>query len=211
MAEPNENIEIGSLPIPLPAAHVEVEPKASRAAAVESSDPENYDIPDEAYRPEEDFEMPPDDPYRRREVIRQISSYKTLFGSQLTEIKESIQHLDTESLPRLEELLLDVQFMVESRQSIKMARGTFISGITMIEAISPVIGLRLEGLSVVSAQSENLLECVDEIYIKHAPKCQDPIHRLGFELARLCYTLDAHNRARDAKLTPTQETLATGL
>ena len=80
MAEPNENIEIGSLPIPLPAAHVEVEPKASRAAAVESSDPENYDIPDEAYRPEEDFEMPPDDPYRRREVIRQISSYKTLFG-----------------------------------------------------------------------------------------------------------------------------------
>jgi hypothetical protein len=211
MADLNEVIQIGSLPVPLPSSTpVTAEPKKAKSVP-EPAPAENFDIPDEAYLPEEAFDPPPDNPHRRREIIQKIGAYKTLFPTQLIDIDASLKGIDMLSVYELESLLGDVQFMVESRQSTKMSRGMFLGGITMLEGASPLIGLRLEGLSNMAAQSSNLLECVDETYLKYAPSIQDPRHRLGIEFIRMCYTLDAHNRAKDMTLSENQQTLAEGL
>ena len=208
-----EVIDVGNLPVPLPSASVSVDAPAKSAPAPQMTEYEEY-CPDRDAPPmDEEQYIAPENSHRRRQIIRQISSYKAMFSPHLTDIESTIKNLDTLAVFDLELLLCDVQFMVESRQSAKMARGTFLGGMTMIEGVAPALGIRLEGLSNMAAQSENLLECVDEVYLKHAPAAQDPLQRLGIELARMCLTLDRHNRACDPQpqITESQQKLAKGL
>ena len=75
----------------------------------------------------------------------------------------------------------------------KMVRGTFINGMIFVENLSPYVGLKLKGLASTVAASEPILECVDEINLKYALKVQDPIARLGLEMAALCMQIHEQN------------------
>ena len=71
MADQNEVIQIGSLPVPLPSSTpVTAEPKKAKASP-EPAPAENFDIPDEAYLPEEAFDPPPDTIYM---VVRTVDA-----------------------------------------------------------------------------------------------------------------------------------------
>jgi hypothetical protein len=199
-----EEIEIDALPVPFPVASSEVSVEKSKPTPkqeinnhIPPETDDSFDYEEKEETPRETFE----ELARKRELISMIRRYKDTFARHLTE-------LDTEALGKrltsdLEILLLDVQFQVETRQGHKMVRGTFVNGMIFVENASPYVGLKLKGLAATVAASEPILECVDEINLKYAPKVQDPIARLGMEMAALCMQIHDQNCQLEANAPTT--------
>ena len=70
--------------------------------------------------------------------------------------------------------------------------------------VGPMVNLRLAGLASVAANSQDLLEMVDEVGIAHEKSLYvDPIARLALGVCQLALAVDAHNRRREeTSVTP---------
>ena len=163
--------------------------------------------------PEEEPEPPsPDEVKQRRSLVRCIARYKAVFPAEVSELAAELEGLIHKSPEELAALLEEVQFLVETRRSTAQARGLFLAGLTMGEAAGPYVGLKLQGLTQVAAQSTDLLTTVDEVALKYEGVVQvDPMARLAMAVGQLCLAVDGVNRAREAGATKsdTQESPAT--
>ena len=153
--------------------------------------------------PEEEPEpLSPDEVKTRRNLVRHIARYKAVFPAEVSELAAELEGLIHKSPEELAALLEEVQFLVETRRSTAQARGLFLAGLTMGEAAGPHVGLRLQGLTQVAAQSADLLTTVDEVALTYEDVVQvDPLARLAMAVGQLCLAVDGANRAREAAST----------
>jgi len=151
---------------------------------------------------EEPEPLSPDEIKIRRSLVRRIARYKSVFPTEVSELAQELEGLVHKSSQELGTLLEEVQFLVETRRSTAQARGLFLAGLTMGEAAGPHVGLRLQGLTQVAAQSADLLTTVDEVALKYEGVVQvDPLARLAMAVGQLCLAVDGANRAREAAST----------
>jgi hypothetical protein len=154
------------------------------------------DVPQEPSTEEEKNE--------RRVLIRKVMRYRALFGSELVDV--DLSDLGARPLEELRDVARDVEFLVSTRRSAKAVRGMFIGGVQVLETGGPYFGLELQGLTGVVAQSNELLETVDEAAVRHEACCSvDPVARIAIQMAQLILALDSHNRQKKVSaLTPAQ-------
>ena len=160
---------------------------------------EGDDAEQAAQTPEQ---LTPEQKETRRQLIRKISRYRSLFKAELADISTS--GLDTMTLESLQDLQRDCEFLVGTRRSAKAVRGLFLGGLQGVELAGPLIGFKLAGLANVAAASEDLLQTVDEVGIKYESQLYvDPVARLCLGVAQLALAVDAHNRRKEeTSVTP---------
>ena len=137
--------------------------------------------------------LSPEEKEERRQLLRKIQRYRSLFPKELDDISTS--GLQTMPLTSLRDLAVDVEFLVGTRRSAKAVRGMFIAGLQAGELAGPLVGLELQGLANVAASSEDLLLTVDEVAVKYEKILYvDPVARLALAIAQLALAVDSHNR-----------------
>jgi hypothetical protein len=138
---------------------------------------------------------------QRRGLVRRIARYKAVFPELLGELASELEGLIHKSPEELATLLEEVQFLVETRRSTAQARGLFLAGLSMGEAVGPHVGLKLTGLALVASRSDELLTSVDEVALKYEGVVQlDPLARLAMAVGQLVLAVDGANRAREANV-----------
>ena len=160
---------------------------------------EGDDAEQAAQTPEQ---LTPEEKEIRRQLIRKISRYRSLFKAELADISTS--GLDTMTLESLQDLQRDCEFLVGTRRSAKAVRGLFLGGLQGVELAGPLIGFKLAGLANVAAASEDLLQTVDEVGIKYESQLYvDPVARLCLGIMQLAVAVDSHNRRKEeTSVTP---------
>jgi len=137
----------------------------------------------------------------RRQLIRKIGRYRSLFPKELEDVSTS--GLQSMPMEKLRDLSTDVEFLVGTRRSAKAVRGMFIAGLQAGELAGPFVGLQLEGLANVAASSEDLLLTVDECAVRYEKVLYvDPVARLALAIAQLALAVDSHNRRQKTGVTP---------
>ena len=144
--------------------------------------------------------MSPAEKDEARVLKRRIGKYKSLFPQETVDF--DLGALDC-SIESLRDHAKDVEYAVACRRSSKAIRGLFLGGLASTELIAgPVLGLELQGLAGFASRSEDLMQTVDEIGVRHGDQLYvDPVIRLCAGLAQLCMAVDAHNRAAKAAQT----------
>ena len=100
-------------------------------------------------------------------------------------------------LASLRDLATDVQFLIGTRRSAKDVRGLFLGGLQALEMTGPgpMVGFKLQSLANVAANSQDLLETVNEVGIAHEKSLYvDPVARLALSVMQLAVAVDSHNR-----------------
>jgi hypothetical protein len=134
----------------------------------------------------------------RRSLVRRLARYKAVFPLETAELRDELEGLPHKSPEELTTLLEEVQFLVETRRSTVQARGLFLTGLTMGEAAGPYVGLKLQGLTQIARQSDDLLRSVDECALKYEEVVRlDPAARLAMCVGQLALAVDGANRARE--------------
>jgi hypothetical protein len=110
-------------------------------------------------------------------------------------LPSNLDNLDEE---QLNDKLKQVQQAVESRKSVNSSRAVFLVGLSSLEKVDYMAGLKLQGLTNCAAQSEELMLTVDEVAIKYFDHMvsSDPIIRLCIGLGHLALAVDSANRAK---------------
>ena len=122
--------------------------------------------------------------------MRRIVRYKAVFPAEVSELAAELEGLTYKSPEELAALLEEVQFLVETRRSTAQARGLFLAGSTLGEAAGPYVGLKLQGLTQVAAQSTDLLTTVDEVALKYEGVVQVMLRQaLGKRIVQLKYII----------------------
>ena len=189
-----ETIKLEGSPAQLLAA--EDEGDEGEPVSIHEPPADDADEGDAEQTPPTPEQLSPEQKETRRQLIRKISRYRSLFKAELADISTS--GLDTMTLASLEDLQRDCEFLVGTRRSAKAVRGLFLGGLQGVELAGPLIGFRLQGLANVAAASEDLLQTVDEVGIKYESQLYvDPVARLCLGVAQLALAVDAHNRRKD--------------
>ena len=154
--------------------------------------------PDAAHSEPDDLEETvaesEEDAKQRRVLLRKIRRYKAIFPEEVEDC--DLDNLQARSIADLETSLADVQFAVETRRSTAQARSLFLASLAMGEAAGGFVGLKLQGLTGVAAQSEDLLRNVDEVALKYEAVTQlDPVARLALSVGQLALAVDQANRS----------------
>ena len=147
--------------------------------------------------------LSPEEKEERRQLLRKIGRYRSLFPKELDDISTTVTGLQTMSMEKLRDLATDVEFLVGTRRSAKAVRGMFIAGLQAGELAGPLVGLELQGLASVAASSEDLLLTVDEVAVKYEKILYvDPVARLGLAVVQLALAVDSHNRRAKTAVPP---------
>ena len=188
-----EEIKLDSSPAQLLVAEDEGDDEAVHFHEPPADADDEGDEEQAAQTPEQ---LSPEEKETRRQLIRKISRYRSLFKAELADISTS--GLDTMTLESLQDLQRDCEFLVGTRRSAKAVRGLFLGGLQAAELAGPLIGFKLTGLANVAAASEDLLQTVDEVGIKYESQLYvDPVARLCLGVAQLALAVDAHNRRKE--------------
>ena len=174
------------------------EPRGPTQSAV----PETF--PDEAeefpVEPPVEHVMTPQEKDEKRTILRRISKYKALFGTECADLDLDPRALDTLGLEDLRDRARDTEYLVSTRRSAAAMRGMFLAGLSTGELVGPVVGLNLTGLATFASRSEELLLCVDECAIKYdAMIAVDPAVRLAMAVCQLALAVNEHNSRESAK------------
>ena len=175
------------------------EPRA--CGPTQSAVPETF--PDEA----EEFpaqaqvqQMTPAEKDEKRTILRRISKYKALFGTECADLDLDPRALDALVLEDLRDRARDTEYLVSTRRSAAAMRGMFLAGLSTGELVGPVVGLNLTGLATFASRSEELLLCCDECCIKYdAMVVVDPAVRLAMAVCQLALAVNEHNSREAAK------------
>ena len=139
----------------------------------------------------------------RRVLIRKVMRYRTLFPTELVDV--DLSDLGARAIEELRDLARDVEFLVSTRRSAKAVRGMFLGSVQLLETGGPFLGLELEGLTGVVAQSKDLLETVDEAAVRHEKMMEvDPVARIAIQMGQLILAIDSHNRQKKLIAPPAQ-------
>jgi hypothetical protein len=121
--------------------------------------------------------------------------YRALFPTELVDV--DLTDLGARPIEELRDIARDVEFLVSTRRSAKAVRGMFIGSVQLLETGGPFLGLELEGLTGVVAQSKDLLETVDEAAVKYEGIMEvDPVARIAIQMGQLVLAIDQHNRQK---------------
>jgi hypothetical protein len=150
-------------------------------------------VPISAFEPET-----PEEKKLKRQTINKIRKYKELFGQSFAEINTS--NLWERSLSDLTNLLENIEFCVQVRQSGKHSRSIFLQGLAIWEVVGKKLKLNLEGLTLEARNNEQLMETVDECAIKYSDDVAiDPLYRLLMGIGELSIAQHTVNTARVGK------------
>ena len=162
----------------------------SREQSFSPGPPEEHEFPQDEPQP-----MSPAEKDEARVLKRRIGKYKSLFPQETIDFDlGALDGLDIESL---RDRAKDVEYVVSTRRSSKAIRGLFLGGSASTELIAgPILNLELKGLAGYASRSEDLMQTVDEIGVRHGDQLYvDPVIRLSMGMMQLCMAVDAHNRA----------------
>ena len=176
------------------------EPRA--CGPTQSAQPETF--PDEQEFPVEPQPQPQQmtaaEKDEKRTILRRISKYRALFGTECADLDLDPRALDTLGLEDLRDRARDTEYLVSTRRSAAAMRGMFLAGLSTGELVGPVVGLNLTGLATFASRSEELLLCVDECAIKYdAMIAVDPAVRLAMAVCQLALAVNEHNSREAAK------------
>ena len=144
--------------------------------------------------------MTPAEKDEKRTILRRISKYKALFGTECADLELDPRALDALVLEDLRDRARDTEYLVSTRRSAAAMRGMFLAGLSTGELVGPVVGLNLTGLATFASRSEELLLCVDECAIKYdAMIAVDPAVRLAMAVCQLALAVNEHNSRESAK------------
>jgi len=186
------------------ADHVEVIKIAGscepRAGPTQQTFPETATSADEQEFPVEVQQMTAQEKDEKRTILRRISKYKALFGTECADLDLDPRALDALVLEDLRDRARDTEYLVSTRRSAAAMRGMFLAGLSTGELVGPVVGLNLTGLATFASRSEELLLCVDECAIKYdAMIAVDPAVRLAMAVCQLALAVNEHNARESAK------------
>jgi hypothetical protein len=174
-------------------------PKGSLGRKKEPEEQKRLNSPSRFLEELDEVEDKPQDDTKildKSKLIKKITSYKALFPDDLKNIKCS--NLDNLSQEKLQDKLITVQSLVESRKSLNSTRSVFLVGLNQFENFDYVFNLKLNGLTYTASQNEELMLCVDEVAIKYVNDyfggSSDPFIRLLFGLSGLVFAIDAKNK-----------------
>ena len=180
----SEQISLPPSELPQEAPPADAPPPLDGAAETE---PEPHPDPQDPPSEEEKNE--------RRVLIRKIMRYRALFPTELVDV--DLTDLGARPIEELRDIARDVEFLVSTRRSAKAVRGMFIGSVQLLETGGPFLGLELEGLTGVVAQSQDLLETVDEAAVRYEGVLEvDPVARIAIQMGQLVLAIDQHNRQK---------------
>ena len=156
---------------------------------------------EETFLQDEPQPMTPHEKDEKRGIMRRISKYKALFGTECADLDLDPRSLDTLNLEDLRDRARDTEYLVSTRRSAAAMRGMFLGALATGEIVGPIVGLNLTGLSTFAARSEELLLCVDECVIKYDTVIAvDPAARLAMAVVQLAIAVNDHNSREAAKI-----------
>lgn len=143
---------------------------------------------------------------REQSLKNKILRYKISFSKYLVAYDYRIQELDMLDIDQLEKLLTEIEICVSCRTSGNMLSDYYISTVSIVERVAPLLSMNLTGLSKVLGEDDRVRECLEEISIKydvvqHTP----PEARLAYLTLRSIMALNQHNK----KVFETQKILDT--
>ena len=175
------------------------EPRA--CGPTQSAVPETF-LDEQEFPPEEPQpqQMTAQEKDEKRTILRRISKYKALFGTECADLDLDPRALDTLGLEDLRDRARDTEYLVSTRRSAAAMRGMFLAGLSTGELVGPVVGLNLTGLATFASRSEEPLLCVGECAIKYdAMIAVDPAVRLAMAVCQLALAVNEHNSRESAK------------
>lgn len=142
-----------------------------------------------------DFNAKPliqDDPVEKRAILMKVKSYKQLFEKHLTDI--DLSNLDLRSIDELTVLLKEIRLLVSNRNTANMIKGSFMTGVTVVESVSPMVGLQLQGLTA-CMNTEEINDILNEIHLENQEYTHQPATtRLFLSVMKTAMVLHMHNK-----------------
>ena len=127
------------------ADHVEViklagscEPRGPTQSAVPETFLDEQEFPAQALEPQPQ-QMTPAEKDEKRTILRRISKYKALFGTECADLDLDPRALDTLGLSDLRDRARDTEYLVSTRRSAAAMRGMFLAGLSTGELVGPVV------------------------------------------------------------------------
>ena len=138
----------------------------------------------------------------KRGILRRCSKYRSLFPSETEDLDLTPKTLNALNLEDLRDRVRDTEFNVSTRRSAAGARMMLIAALQTGEAIAPIVGLNLTGISSVASQNLEILTCCDEVFVKYdSMVALDPAVRLSIAICQLALAINDRN-TREAATTP---------
>ena len=142
--------------------------------------------------------MSPAELDERRQLLRKLSRYQTMFKAEVQGLP--LSDASSMTLYNLRNLAEDAEFMVATRKCAQASRSLFLSSCTIAEAVSKPIGIKLNGLTNVCAGNEELLSTIDELSIKYESTVMISVEqRFLMQMGQLCIAIHSHNKSLDAR------------
>jgi len=137
-----------------------------------------------------------EDKLERRQLLRKLFRYRQTFPSEVSNlpIADAIDF----SMDQLRSLVDDTEYLVACRKSVKSSRTMFLSTVNVAEMMSKPTPLKLNGMSNVCANNEDLLQVVDELSIKYESTMMiSPEKRLILIMAQIAIQVHAINKTNE--------------
>jgi hypothetical protein len=186
-------------------APVETIKLAGNSCAVSSSREQTFapgPTDEETFSQEAPETLTPQEKDEKRGIMRRISKYKALFGTECADLDLDPRSLDALVLEDLRDRARDTEYLVSTRRSAAAARGMFLGALATGEVVGPIIGLNLTNLAMFASRSEELLLCVDECAIKYDTMVAvDPAVRLALAVCNLAIAVNDRN-SREVEKPP---------
>lgn len=131
-----------------------------------SKNQENIEIP----QMEEELIQPPskDDMIVSMKLKNKIMRYKTSFPHIFEKnFAYKFEHLDEMTNQELENLILELSIMVNSQNSTALTQTIYFEGIRVVEILSPMANIQIQGLHQALKQNQSVIDCLNEISLKY--------------------------------------------
>ena len=145
---------------------------------------------------ENNVTLTPEEQCEKRVIIRKLHSYYLTFPKECMLRKDAIMDsVEMNDLGQLNMLLSDVEHMISSGRSIGSGKNIFLAGTSVVEILSRKTPLKLQGLTAVCRESEELDSVIQELTIKYQNEVVlGPEQRLALIMVGLCSQIHAHNK-----------------
>ncbi len=96
-----------------------------------------------------------------------IFQYRELFPKQLLVYDYKFADFDSMSIAEIQELLIEIQFAVSSRNSAGFTKQIYFSGVQLTERFGTMLNFQLQGLENALQQSQEVHDCLNELSLKY--------------------------------------------
>jgi hypothetical protein len=143
---------------------------------------EDDNIPEQEEQQEE-IQQPEthEDIIEKLKIKNKILRYQCLFPKHLIAFQYKMENLEDLSIDQLKSLLTELEVIVNCQNSAGMTKMVYFEGLRIVEKVSPIFGLKLQGLQAALTDNENVINCLHELQLKYeSDSFMAPELRLGY-------------------------------